>query len=314
MATFQEICVVTFSWVVLLLSFSVSVGVSGFGIFSTTPTKMVVAPSALHQHQQQQQQRQRHFRHISTTRYEEKSRNLKKKKTRNHLLILHATENSNDNDDSGGGGNNNYNKVETLKDQRAEMSAKISKDRVEFPPNILQPFPQAADPSYATTAPVGEGRFVVSRLGDGPTTEELTNENILLIVERRSNVTDLEVNTLVWKCLGYRFYPSSSGSGGEWRPDEVFPNWKERFPEPPDLIGMSSVLHFLQVLALSFWGVGGIVAYRFDFFCFFVFRVRTFFGPSMSNYFFLQYYDLSTHIPANFLFHHNLLYSLNSFF
>ena len=172
------------------------------------------------------------------------------------MIILHATENNNDHDGSsggdggGGGGKNDDNKVETLKDQRAEMSAKISNDRIEFPPNILQPFPDAADPSYATTAPVGEGQFVVSRGvgGDGgPTAEELTNENILLIVERRSNVTDLEVNTLVWKCLGYRFYPSSDGGGGgEWRPDEVFPNWKERFPEPPDLIGTSFILQFCK--------------------------------------------------------------------
>jgi hypothetical protein len=133
-------------------------------------------------------------------------------------------------------GDDDGEKIDVLKSQQAKMKSKIANDRVEYPAHILDPFPQAADPSYATTGPVGQNSFVVSRMG-GPTAEELTNENILLIVERRSNVTDLEVNTLVWKCLGYRFHTSSSGSGGEWRPDEVFPNWKERFPEPPDLIG-----------------------------------------------------------------------------
>ena len=46
--------------------------------------------------------------------------------------------------------------------------------------------------------------------------------------------TDLEVNTLVWKCLGYRFDDINE----QWEATEVFPLWKERFPNPPDLIGM----------------------------------------------------------------------------
>ena len=67
--------------------------------------------------------------------------------------------------------------------------------------------------------------------------EELSNENLYRILVRRSNVTDLEVNTLVWKCLGYRFDSTTE----EWTATEVFPKWKERFPTPPDLIGMQRI-------------------------------------------------------------------------
>jgi hypothetical protein len=141
----------------------------------------------------------------------------------------------------------------------------------EFPPTMVDPFPQAADPMYTVQGPVGMNHFIVSRYGD-PTAEELSNENILKILIRGSNVynnnnnddggsssssgsgsggmdgttatatnsicvTDLEVNTLVWKCLGYRFDPIK----GVWTPEKVFPKWKERFPAPPDLIGMERI-------------------------------------------------------------------------
>ncbi|CAJ1889844.1 unnamed protein product [Cylindrotheca closterium] len=94
---------------------------------------------------------------------------------------------------------------------------------------ILDPYLPAADPKYKVTGKVGGGDFIVSRSG-GPTDEELTDENLYRIIERKAS--DLEVNTLVWKCLGYRF------DGQEWAPEEVFPKWKDRFPEPPDFIGM----------------------------------------------------------------------------
>lgn len=99
-------------------------------------------------------------------------------------------------------------------------------------PLILKPFPPAMDPRYSVFGPVGEGTFVLSRSGP-PTPEELSNEQILLIV-RDGIATDLEVNTLVWKCLGYRFDTINE----LWEATEVFPNWKECFPNPPDLIGM----------------------------------------------------------------------------
>jgi hypothetical protein len=45
-----------------------------------------------------------------------------------------------------------------------------------------------------------------------PTQEELSNENILIVSIQCS---DLEVNTLVWKCLGYRFEQQEGGDETE---------------------------------------------------------------------------------------------------
>lgn len=102
-------------------------------------------------------------------------------------------------------------------------------------PDILLPFPPAADPKYAVRGPVGEeGDFVVTRTG-GPTADELSNENLYRIL--MIQCSDLEVNTLLWKGLGYRFDPETE----EWTNDQVFPKWKEKFPTPPDLIGMQRI-------------------------------------------------------------------------
>ena len=101
-------------------------------------------------------------------------------------------------------------------------------------PEILQPFIPAIDPMYKVRGDVGGGEFVVSREG-GPREEELTNENLYGILYYKCS--DLEVNTLVWKCLGYRF----DAKAEEWTPDNVFPKWREKFPSPPDLIGMQRV-------------------------------------------------------------------------
>lgn len=102
-------------------------------------------------------------------------------------------------------------------------------------PDILQPYLPAMDPMYPVRGPLGEGKFVISRSGP-PTAEELSNEQMLKII--KIECTDLEVNTLVWKCLGYRFDEEAE----TWNPDEVFPNWKEKYPDqPPDLIGMKRV-------------------------------------------------------------------------
>lgn len=101
-------------------------------------------------------------------------------------------------------------------------------------PIILEPCIEAMDPNYSVKGPVGGGEFLISRTG-GPTDEELTDENLYKIIERKAN--DLEVNTLVWKCLGYRFDVDKE----EWTSLEVFPKWKDRFPDPPDVIGMKRV-------------------------------------------------------------------------
>lgn len=126
--------------------------------------------------------------------------------------------------------------VTTLHESKPEAvdSAEAKKDKKNLKPIILDPFLEAADPKYATTAAVGEDNFIVSRSG-GPTDEELTDENLYKIISREA--TDLDVNTLVWKCLGYRFDFEKK----EWAPEEAFPKWKERFPTPPDFIGMQRI-------------------------------------------------------------------------
>ena len=99
---------------------------------------------------------------------------------------------------------------------------------------LLQPYLPALDPAYPVRGPVGVGKFVLSRSGP-PTPEELSDDNMLMIV--RSECTDLEVNTLVWKCLGYRF----DGTAEVWDASETFPRWRESYPDPPDLLGMRRV-------------------------------------------------------------------------
>jgi len=97
------------------------------------------------------------------------------------------------------------------------------------PPQLL-PF----DPEYSTHGLIGNGSFIIQREGE-PTHAELSNENLLRILNL--NCTDLEVNTLVWKGLGYRFDPIVE----IWDNANVFPKWKEKFPSPPDLIGMQRI-------------------------------------------------------------------------
>ena len=41
----------------------------------------------------------------------------------------------------------------------------------------------------------------------------------------------------MWKCLGYRFHADEE----EWVPKEVFPKWLEKYPTPPDFIGMRRI-------------------------------------------------------------------------
>jgi len=101
-------------------------------------------------------------------------------------------------------------------------------------PTPLEPFIEALDPTYKAKGTIGEGDFAIYRTG-GPLKEELSNENLYKILMIECN--DLEVNTLVWKCLGYRFDEEAE----EWTAAEVFPKWKENFPTPPDLIGMARI-------------------------------------------------------------------------
>ena len=90
------------------------------------------------------------------------------------------------------------------------------------------------DSKYSAEGPIGYSDFIISR-EEGPTNDELELENLVKIVNE--NCTDLEVNTLVWKCLGYRYNADEK----VWTNDECFPKWKEKYPNPPDLLGMQRV-------------------------------------------------------------------------
>ena len=75
---------------------------------------------------------------------------------------------------------------------------------------------------------------VVLELDDdtsGP--DDISNANILRIV--LSETTDEETNALVWKYLGYRY----DAANGEYDASAVFPKWAKKYPQPPDLIGVT---------------------------------------------------------------------------
>lgn len=102
------------------------------------------------------------------------------------------------------------------------------------PPALPVPFLPAADPLYPVQGEIGQSEFVLRRDGP-PLPEELSNENLVRIL--MLECSDLEVNTLVWKCMGYRF----DADAKEWADTECFPKWKEKYPSPPDLIGMRRI-------------------------------------------------------------------------
>jgi hypothetical protein len=122
----------------------------------------------------------------------------------------------------------------TLAPLREALDEASKQEQPKIKPVILDPYLPAADPMYPVRGSVGEGEFIVSRSG-GSADKELTDENLYRIIERKAS--DLEVNTLVWKCLGYRFNADKE----VWAPEEVFPKWKDRFPTPPDFIGMQRI-------------------------------------------------------------------------
>lgn len=73
--------------------------------------------------------------------------------------------------------------------------------------------------------------FVLDTFDPEEEEDELSNENLLKIVY--SETTDQHVNDLVWKALGYE-----KQADGSYANDNVFPKWREKYPEPPDLIGV----------------------------------------------------------------------------
>lgn len=48
----------------------------------------------------------------------------------------------------------------------------------------------------------------------------------------KEEIDDATVNQLVWHYLGYRYDEAT----GKWNNGEVFPEWRQEYPEPPDFI------------------------------------------------------------------------------
>ena len=65
-----------------------------------------------------------------------------------------------------------------------------------------------------------------------PTPDDLSDEALVRIVTQQTS--DTETNELVWKYLGY-----VRDENGGWSADAVFPNWRAKYPTPPDLIGVT---------------------------------------------------------------------------
>eukprot|EP00854_Cymbomonas_tetramitiformis_P027001 gene27001-33213_t len=70
---------------------------------------------------------------------------------------------------------------------------------------------------------------------DDEEADELDNWNLLRIIN--SELSDTETNEIVWRCLGYTYVEDAK----QWEPSGCFPKWRERYPLPPDVIGVTRV-------------------------------------------------------------------------
>lgn len=74
-----------------------------------------------------------------------------------------------------------------------------------------------------------------------PPPDDLADEVMLRIIKSDQDnfdveqMTDQEVNELMWKYLGYK----RDDEAGAWDASSVFPNWRANYPQPPDLIGVT---------------------------------------------------------------------------
>ena len=85
------------------------------------------------------------------------------------------------------------------------------------------------------TSGAGEGRLPLVVQLDGPVlAEEIENQNLIRIVNLQC--TDAECNKLAWKCLGYGY---DTATDKFVLTPNVFPKWAAKYPEPPDLIGVT---------------------------------------------------------------------------
>ncbi len=58
----------------------------------------------------------------------------------------------------------------------------------------------------------------------------LKTETIWAILNEE--IDDATVNQLIWQCLGYRYDSSTE----QWDTQEVAPEWRDEYSEPPDFI------------------------------------------------------------------------------
>jgi hypothetical protein len=80
-----------------------------------------------------------------------------------------------------------------------------------------------------------EGKSTLLIQLDGPVlADEITNQNLIKIVNLQCS--DVECNNLVWKALGYGY---DAASDKFVLTPNVFPKWATKYPEPPDLIGVT---------------------------------------------------------------------------
>ena len=71
-------------------------------------------------------------------------------------------------------------------------------------------------------------------VNDAITLTEIADENIVNIVNLK--YTDQECNVLAWKCLGYQYNKQLDAFQLS---NNVFPKWASKYPDPPDLIGIT---------------------------------------------------------------------------
>lgn len=69
---------------------------------------------------------------------------------------------------------------------------------------------------------------------DALTLREIEDENIVNIVNLK--YTDQECNVIAWKCLGYKYNKESDKFELS---SSVFPKWAAKYPDAPDLIGIT---------------------------------------------------------------------------
>ena len=75
-------------------------------------------------------------------------------------------------------------------------------------------------------------RVAGPRTSASPPPDDLADSVMLEIVLEQ--LPDEEVNALAWKYLGYK-----QDENQEWDASNVFPKWAAKYPEPPDLIGVT---------------------------------------------------------------------------